>query len=77
MIEIEAGEGHNDGPELRLLVQANRITTLPQAIASFSASQAETFARYQREPSDYQPLLGHHDGYRFNDEWSFPILEAN
>lgn len=76
MIEVEAGEGYNDGPELRLLVQSHEITTVPQAIEQFSPEQVEIFSRYQRKPSDYQPLMGWHDGYRFNDEWTFP-LEVN
>lgn len=77
MIEIEAGEGYNEGPELRVLIQANRVTTLPKAIEAFSPAQTEIFSRYRRNSSDYRPLLGHHDGYRFNDEWTFPIKEAS
>lgn len=72
MIEIPAGDGYNEGPELRMLLQANEITTVPRAIESFSPEQADLFSRYQRQPSDFRPILGHHDGYRFNCEWTFP-----
>lgn len=76
MIEIAAGEGYNDGAELRLLIQSQDIATVPQALESLSPEQAQIFAGYRREPSDYRPLFGHHDGFRFNDEWTFPIAEV-
>lgn len=72
MTEIEAGQGYNDGPELRLLIQADEITTLPQALATLTDTQATTFAGYQRQPSDYRPIMGPVEGFRFADEWTFP-----
>lgn len=83
MTELEAGEGHNDGPELRLLVQSarvddptDRLTDLPTALASLSPAQQAIFAKYRRGFTDFEPL-GRRDGYRFNDEWTFPMLEVS
>lgn len=73
MTEIAAGEGYNEGPELRLLVQSNKILSVPNVVASLLAEQAETFSRYQPQPSDFRPILGHHDGFRFSCEWTFPM----
>lgn len=75
MTEIESG-GWNEGPELRLLVQSNQIMDLPRVIAGFTDTQREIFAQYRRQPSDFEPFFGRRDGYRFNDEWTFPRLEA-
>jgi hypothetical protein len=72
MIEIEAGHGYNDGAELRLILQADDITTVPQAIEAFTSEQSRIFSAYGDSPSDFRPLMGRHDGYRYSAEYTFP-----
>ena len=71
MIELEAGEGHNDGPELRLRVQANEIVDLRRALALLSPAQRDIFAQYRPKPTDFEPFLRKQDNFRFTDEWTF------
>lgn len=62
-------------PGLHLLVQSNELTDLPRTIASFSPTQREIFVKYLDQPSDFRPVLGRQDGYRYTSEWLFPKKE--
>lgn len=73
MIEIAAGEGYNQGPELRVLVQSDEIVTVPMLVAGLPPAQREIFDRYQPKQSDFRPFLGKFGGFRFTEERTFPM----
>lgn len=72
LTELAAGEGWNEGPELRLLVQADALTTVPRAIEKLTPQERALVEQYRREPSDYKPLLRGTSEFRYNEIWAFP-----
>lgn len=71
MIELEAGQGYNEGPELRLVLEANHATTVVKAIETLGLAEQETYRRYSGRVSDFEPLPRTAD-FWFRAEYTFP-----
>lgn len=69
LTELAAGEGWNEGPEVRVYVQTDELMDLPRIVAALSPDQRTIFDKYGTQ-TDYEPILIR-DGYRFTEERTF------